>query len=157
MEIWLAIPIEISYICRVKTKYRVISLFLVFLVFNTNIVVSIESIYCFCFKTTKYALAISDDVCCSKHLKNDCDKKDCCNVSLKKLPCKSKSTITLNSKTEFTSSVNNSTDFSKAFIHEIFVLIPKQFSESNALISYYSDPSPPNYLKSHPFLQSFLC
>ena len=140
-----------------KTKIRLISFLLVFLITSTNMVMSIESIYCFCFKTTKYSFAISEKDCCNHQYKKACDVKDCCKLSLKKMPCNTKSTISINSKAEFISLIKTLKYFSVCIIQDKTILNSTSSNKTDVICRFYSDTSPPDYLISLPFLQSFLC
>ncbi|HMG14374.1 MAG TPA: hypothetical protein VK590_02935 [Saprospiraceae bacterium] len=141
-----------------KTKLRIVSFLLVSLIFSTNMVLSIESIYCICFKTTKYILVNPNSVCCKSHTRSNNSVHSCCNVSMKKMPCKASSIITINSKTDFTKS-----KLFKPLFSDIQLLtygtnsIDVFLYPVKSIRIYYADPSPPGYLLSHPFLQSFLC
>lgn len=129
------------------------------LVFSTNMVLSVESIYCYCFKSTKYALSLSKHDCHEEKTKKHCEESTCdntCEYDNDHMPCKSKSTITIFTKTDFTKTNSPLTDYTVAVLPQVnFYVFNIETDRTESLI--YADPSPPEYLLSTSFLQSFLC
>ncbi len=120
-------------------------------------VLSIESIYCICFKTTIYSLALVNSECCDAHVKNKCSGNSCCKDSLKKMPCKASNIITINSKTDFTYSKLTDLVYFDIHLPGNSINLASFTNSTNIINRFYSDSSPPEYLISLPFLQSFLC
>lgn len=137
-------------------KYRIAAILLMSLVFTTNMVLSVESIYCYCFKTTEYKLAIVDHKCKNHDVKKHCDENVCDNDS-DQMPCKSKSTITINSKIDFTKSASPLSEFTAIIENHFNTYIPVTLSSGIVSEVNYKDPLLPEYLHTNPYFQSFLC
>ena len=134
------------------------------LVVSTNMVLSVESIYCYCFKSTKYTLSILDHSCKKHDEKKHCAESTCdsdcsseMDAVLEKTPCKAKSTITIFSKTDFTKTDSPITVFSLTTVPDLFNFDYNIIFSEKINVLTYTDPSPPEYLITNPYLQSFLC
>jgi hypothetical protein len=119
-------------------------------------VLSVESIYCYCFKTTEYKLAIIDHKCQKHDVKKHCDE-NICDKDGDQMPCKSKSTITISSKIDFTKSASPLSEFTAIIENHTSYNFADLIYSSCISTFNYRDPLLPEYLHTNPYFQSFLC
>ena len=129
---------------------------------TTNVVFSIDAVFCNCFKTTTYQFSgLSKDECCtdqgSKAIHDDHDT--CCETTINKEACKTKKNIVLANKENF---VQNQSLSQKLLVKYTAFVLPLTLSfeaiSQTPLHKWNSLSSPPILYKlSRPFLQIFTC
>ena len=129
---------------------------------TTNVVFSIDAVFCNCFKTTTYQFTgLSEDECCTDQISDSVhkDHDTCCETTISKEACKTKKNILLSNKECF---VQNQSLGQKDFVPFAPFILFQNFSlEVISQISvqkWNSLSSPPILFKlSRPFLQIFTC
>lgn len=147
------------HLCSVKGQRNIISILLILLVLTSNMVLSIDAVFCHCFKTTTFHVSGLEKECCDDHLKDSCTKSECCQKAIEKPACKSTTKIL----------VSNSEDLFKDQSGKISKSHQEEYSASCSYCNLiYSDSSVdrisftsqvyyPSFKHSRPFLQTFRC
>lgn len=133
------------------------------LMLTTNVVFSIDAVFCNCFKTTTYQFTgLSEDDCCTDHLSETdlhLNHDTCCETKVNKDECKTRKNILLSNKENF---VQNQSLSQKQFVPFTPFILTQTLSfdviSQTSVQKWNSLSSPPILYKlSRPFLQIFTC
>lgn len=142
-----------------KYRKKFISCLLILLVLTTNLVVSVDAVYCFCFKTTSFHISGFEPNCCNDNHVKSINEIFCCKESIDKPSCKTKTQILLSNQ----ENLYSSNKFEPAKKLSCDYIIPsvadaKLFVELNHWTrNIYSKYLQPNSKDSQAILQVFLC
>lgn len=147
------------HLCIVRSSKKFISLLLILLVLTTNMVLSIDSVFCHCFKTTTLQISGFEDICCDSHFESTCNIDKCCQKSFKKPACKTKTNILIFNNENIFSDQSNKTLKTQNFEFSIPTKYHFELSANsdNSYLPFCTNISPPTFKHSRSFLQIFTC
>lgn len=150
---------KMSQFCSVELRKKILSAILMLLMLTTNVVVSIDSIYCYCFKTTTFQITGFEEEECAPESEMACTDNTCCSSSVEKLPCKETKQIIVANQEDFTGNISQlqlKKSFDSFVIPRHTVILPIIDADHFAYANTFNF-QPPVTKHSRAFLQIFLC